>query len=61
MDSLNTKKVRALGIIIHKMIIRYQRQHEGNLDEKMFELFEKAKIVKFAETEKEFQDALADL
>ena len=61
MDSLDTKKVQALGIIIHKMIARYQRTHAGDLDEGIFELFEKAKSVKFAKTEKEFQTVVNGL
>jgi hypothetical protein len=55
------KRARALMIVVEKMIVRYQNQHAGNLDEEMFKLFETAKKVKFAETERDIQNAIADL
>lgn len=55
------KKARLLMIVVERMIARYQNQHAGNLDEEIFKLFETAKKVKFAETEADFQNALADL
>jgi hypothetical protein len=61
MDNLDSKKMRALMIIILKMITRYQRIHTGDLDEEIFRLFEKAKTIKFAEKEKDFEDAIAGL
>ncbi|MDI6734540.1 MAG: hypothetical protein QMD50_03605 [Patescibacteria group bacterium] len=59
---VKNNKERALMIVIEKIIARYQNQHVvGDLDEEIFKLFEKAKKIKSAETENEFQLAIADL
>lgn len=43
------RKARALMIVIQKMMARYQNRHSGDLDEDIFKLFEKAKVVNWAE------------
>ena len=48
-------------IVIEKIIARYQNQHADNQDEEMFKLYEKAKSIRLAKSEKDFQDAVADL
>ncbi len=56
-----SKKVTALMIVIGKIIARYQNQHAGNLDEEIFKLFEKAKVIKSAKDDISFQSAIANL
>jgi len=55
------RKAAALMIVIQKMIARYQNQHAGNTDEGMFRLFEKAKVIKWAENDAQLQAAIAGL
>ena len=47
--SVNEAKARTLMVIIEMMIARYRKHHHSNLDEEMFRLFEKAKVVNWAQ------------
>ncbi|HEY4521785.1 MAG TPA: hypothetical protein VJH05_01445 [Candidatus Paceibacterota bacterium] len=60
-DSLEGKKDRAFMIIIEKMVARYQNRHADDLDEEIFKLFEKAKNIKWATTETDFQSTMSEL
>jgi hypothetical protein len=57
----DTRKARALMIIIHKMIAAYQSSHAGNLDEGIFKLFEKAKKIRDSHESCELTDAIKDI
>lgn len=57
-------KLTALGIINKKMFACYENRQTQTIekfDECLFQLFETAKKVMLAETETNFQDAIADL
>lgn len=54
----DSKRARALMTIIHKIIVTYQNSHRGNLDEEIFRLFEKAKMVSFAEDHNSLVEAI---
>ena len=57
----DSKRARALMIVIHKMIAMYQNSHRGNLNEEIFKLFEKAKTVSFAEDHKSLAEAINNI
>ncbi len=54
------RKATALMIIIEKIISRHHQGHI-RLDEETFKLFEVAKRINYADTEEEFQGAIANL
>lgn len=51
-------KARVLMSIIQKMIAEYQNFNAGNLSDKVFELFEKAKRVHYAGDPESLGDAI---
>lgn len=57
----DSRKAKALMIIIHKMIARYQNSHSGNLDDEIFKLFEKAKRVHWAGEGNVLTEAIANI
>ena len=57
----DSKRARALMIVIHKMIAMYQNSHRGNLNEEIFKLFEKAKTVSFAEDHESLAEAINNI
>lgn len=57
----DSRRAKALMIVIHKMIARYQNSHSGNLDEEIFKLFEKAKRVHYAEDHKSLTEAIENI
>lgn len=54
-------KASALMEAIHRIIVLYQRQHAGNLDEDIFRIFERAKTISFAQDDKQLNAAIAEL
>lgn len=57
----DSRKAKALMIIVQKMIARYQNSHSGNLDEEIFKLFEKAKRVHRAEEHNSLTEAIENI
>lgn len=57
----DSKRVRALMIVIFKMVAEYQNYNVGHLSEKFFKLFEKAKRVDFAKDSRALAEAIEDI
>ena len=57
----DSKRVRALMIVIEKMIATYQNSHRDKLDEEIFKLFENAKQIKRAENRDSLIKAIENL
>ncbi|OGM94220.1 hypothetical protein A2524_00935 [Candidatus Wolfebacteria bacterium RIFOXYD12_FULL_48_21] len=57
----DSKRARALMLVIHKMIAMYQNSHHGNLNEDIFKLFEKAKMVSFADDREALAEAIDNI
>ncbi len=56
-----TTRANVLWLAIEKLITQYRNSHDGNLDEEMFRLFEKAKAVDRAEDLKSQNAAIENL
>ena len=57
----DSKRARALMIVIEKMVATYQNSHPGDLNEVIFKLFEKAKTVNFTEDHKSLAEAIKNI
>lgn len=57
----DAKKARAFMEIIFRMIHRYQKHNAGFLDNGIFELFERAKRISYAEDSKHLDEAIKDI
>ncbi|MEK7516079.1 MAG: hypothetical protein AAB562_00620 [Patescibacteria group bacterium] len=57
----DARKARTLMIVIQKMIARYRNSHSGNPDEEIFRLFEKAKVVHWAEDHSSLTKAIENI
>jgi hypothetical protein len=57
----DSKRSRALMIVIEKIIATYQNSHRGNLDEEVFKLYEKAKRIKFAKDHDSLTEAIKNI